>query len=240
MKIQQYGKVYSEEEITLFKILNSPKKIQDFLNSLKFNFEQGGETCMSPRLVIRNKKAHCMEGAMFAAAVLEFHGYKPLVLDLRSVKPGDDDHIVALFKQFDCWGALSKTNHGVLRYREPIYKTVRELAMSYFHEYFLNNGKKTLREYSKVFNLRFFDKYPSLILPAHGGGSAVSLPPGGGGLGRGGNWRTSGKDLFEIPQYLDKIKHYKILSSAQIKNLRKADGIEIKVGKIVDWKNKYK
>ncbi len=199
---------YSSKEIKLFKKLESPKKIQDFLNGLKFNFEKKGETCYSPRLVIKHQKAHCMEGAMFAAAVLEFHGAKPLVMDLRSIKPQDDDHVVAVFKHFDCFGALSKTNHGVLRYREPIYKTLRELVMSYFHEYFLNTGEKTLREYSDLVDLNFFGYL---------------------------NWQTSTEHLFAIPEKLDKIKHYKILTSAQIKNLRKADSIEIKTGKIVEW-----
>ena len=199
---------HSKSEIKLFRRLNTPKKIQDYVNSLDFNFEEDGDWCMSPREVIKNQKANCLEGAMFAAAVLEFHGGKPFVLDLRSVKkPYDDDHVVAVFKKFGCLGAVSKTNHGVLRYREPIYKTVRELSLSYFHEYFLNDGRKTLREYSEVFDLNYFNKL---------------------------NWRTTSESLLEISFYLDKIKHHKILSPAQIKNLRKADKIEIEAGKLVE------
>ena len=200
---------YTPSEIKLFKKLNSPQKIQDFLNTLKFNFEKNGETCLSPRFVLKTKKAHCMEGAMLAAAILEFHGHKPLVMDLRSVKPHDDDHVVAVFEQFGCFGAISKTNHAVLRYREPIYKTIRELALSYFHEYFLNNGKKTLREYSDLLDLNYFNKL---------------------------DWRVANANLFKIPHYLDKIKHNKILSDQQRRNLRKADDIEIEAGKIVEWK----
>mgnify|MGYP003394619740 CR=1 FL=1 len=199
---------YSSGEIQFLKNLNSPQKIQDYLNTLEFNFEQRGETCYSPRNVIKHKKAHCMEGAMFAAAVLEFHGAKSMVLDLRS-ESHDFDHVVAVFKQFGFFGAISKTNHAVLRYREPIYASVRELAMSYFHEYFDKKGKKTLREYSEPFDLRYFDFL---------------------------DWRTTEKHLFAIPEYLDKIKHFIILSSAQIKNLRKADKIEIKAGELVEWK----
>jgi hypothetical protein len=202
---------YTKEEIIIFKKLNTPAKIQDYLNSLPFNFEKNSMTCMSPRRIIRTKTAHCMEGAIFAAAALEFHGNKPLVLDLRSTeKPYDFDHVVAIFKQFGCFGMISKTNHVVLRYREPIYKTIRELVMSCFHEYFLNkNGQKTLREYSKIMDLNYFNKI---------------------------DWRTTEKDLFEIPEYLDGIKHYPILSKEQIKNLRKADKIEIEAGKIVEYK----
>jgi hypothetical protein len=223
-------KLYSSQEVQLFKRLNTPSKVQDYLNSLKFNFEKNGETCMSPRFVIKNKTAHCMEGAMLAAAILEFHGYKPWVIDLRSIKPGDDDHVVAVFKQFSYYGAISKTNHAVLRYREPIYKTVRELVLSYFHEYFLKDGRKTLREYSDIFDLSFFDKIGNLHpLP--------NPPPSlhrGEGIRQ--DWRTSEENIFEIPAALDKIKHYKILSSAQIKNLRKADKIEIKAGEMVEWR----
>ncbi|MEQ1561715.1 MAG: hypothetical protein ABL899_03295, partial [Nitrospira sp.] len=121
----------------------------------------------------------------------------------------DYDHVVSVFRIDGFFGAISKTNHGVLRYREPVYKTVRELAMSYFHEYFLNNGQKTLREYSDPFDLNYFNKI---------------------------NWRTSEKDLSEIHEHLDKIKHHKILSQKQIKNLRKADKIEIEAGKLVEYK----
>ncbi|HYV33834.1 MAG TPA: hypothetical protein VE973_03220 [Candidatus Limnocylindria bacterium] len=237
-------KIYTKQEINLFIKLNSPKKIQDYLNGLKFNFEKNGETCKSARFVIKTKSAHCMEGAMFAAAALEFNGHKPLIMDLRSVKH-DFDHVVAVFKQFGYFGAISKTNHAVLRYREPVYKSIRELALSYFHEYFLNNGKKTLREYSDVFDLRYFDK--SARLHPHPrrrqgyGGQAVPLPLVRFNTRRGegvkfSNWRTSEKQLFDIPHYLDKIKHYKILSLAQSKNLRLADEIEIKAGKLVEWK----
>ena len=165
---------------------------------------------MSPRFVIKRKKAHCMEGAMLAAAALELNGTKPQVMDLRSSK-GDFDHVVTVFKQFGCFGAISKTNHAVLRYREPVYRTIRELALSYFHEYFLNNGKKTLREYSGLFNLTQFNKL---------------------------DWRTSAKNLFQIPRGLDKVKHYKILTPAQIKNLRLAEKIEIQAGKLVEWKKR--
>jgi hypothetical protein len=201
---------YTKEEKFIFKKLNTPAKIQDYLNSIPFNFEEFGDTFMSPRRVIQNKKAHCMEGAMFASATLEFHGYKPLVFDLRSVKkPYDFDHVLAVWKQDGFWGAISKTNHGVLRYREPIYKTLRELALSYFHEYFLDTGEKTLREYSIPLNLNQFNKI---------------------------NWRTADEELWDVPIALDKIKHYRILNKKQEKTLRKADKIEIEVGKIVEYK----
>jgi len=204
---------YTKTEEKLFKKLNTPAKIQDFLNKIPFNFEKKGETCMSPRNVLLENKAHCMEGALLASAILEHHGFKPLVLDLRSSKkPFDYDHVVVVWNEDGFYGAISKTNHGVLRYREPVYKSIRELVMSYFHEYFLNNnGLKTLREYSDPFDLNHFNKI---------------------------NWRTSEVDLFEIPEYLDKITHHQILTKKQIKNLRKADKIEIEMGKIKEYDQK--
>ncbi len=198
---------YTKEEQSLFRKLNSPAKIQDYLNTLTFNFSDK-YIYHSPRWVIQNQKADCVEGAIFAAAALECNGFEPLVLDLRCApKVGDYDHVIAVFKQFGCFGAISKTNHGVLRYREPIYKTIRELALSFFHEYFLDTGKKTLREYSKPLNLSHFNKLA---------------------------WRTTEKDISPIAEYLDTVKHYLILNTQQIKNLRKADKIEIKMGKIVE------
>ncbi len=203
------NKNYTKEETACFKKLYSPQKIQDFLNTIPFNFLVRGVT-LSPRMVLKKNTADCFEGAVFAAAVLEFHGYTPLILDLRSVKkPYDYDHVVAVWKQYGCFGAISKTNHAVLRYREPVYKTVRELVMSYFHEYFLNTGAKTLREYSDPFNLNHFNKI---------------------------QWQTTDKDISEISEYLDTIRHHSILSLDQIKNLRKADNIEIEAGKICEYK----
>lgn len=220
-----FGK-FDQNEIKFFKKLNSTKKIQDYLNTLKINFEEKGETCHSPRFVIKKKMAHCMEGALFAAAALEFHGHQPLVMDLRSADH-DFDHVVTVFKQFGCFGAISKTNHAVLRYREPIYRSIRELVLSCFHEYFDDRGRKTLREYSRLFDLRYFDIHPLTFNPS----------PSGRGEGVRVNWRISAQNLFAIPDYLDKIRHYKILSTKQIRNLRKADLIEIKAGKLVEYKN---
>lgn len=202
--------MYTQAEEKFFKKLSSPQKIQDYLNTLKFNFEKRGETCMSPRRVIQRKTAHCMEGAMLAAAALEYHGAKPLVVDLRAKRP-DVDHIVTLFKFRGFWGGITKTNHAVLRYREPVYKTIHELAISFFHEYFDGKGFKTLREYSVPINLNKFNKY---------------------------NWRTSDEELFAIPKAIDAAKHYTLLSSFQLKNLRTADKIEIKAGKLVEWQER--
>jgi len=201
---------FTKKEIALIKKINTPAKVQDFLNSLRFNFEKDGrETIKSPIRVLREKNAHCLEGAILGAYVLSLHGHKPLILHLQTTK-GDFDHIIALFKEDGLWGALSKTNHGVLRYREPVYKNIRELVMSYFHEYFLDDGKKTLRRYSKPLNLNVFEK----------------------------NWMLEEKDLWDIDEELDRIKHYDIAPKKVFKKLRKADKIEIEMGKIIEWKKK--
>ena len=196
---------FTKKEKTLLKKLNTPAKIQDFLNGLKFNFEQKGETLKSPILTLRARKAHCFEGAMLGAYILSLHGFMPYLMYLKAIK-GDYDHVIVPFKVNGFWGALSKTNHAVLRYREPIYKNIRELALSYFHEYFLNNGQKTLRQYSALLNLNTFKK----------------------------DWVAMAGNLWYIDKKLDKVKHYDIFPKSYIKKLRKADKVEIKAGKIVE------
>jgi len=193
----------AKKELSFLKSLNTPKKIQDFLEKLKTNFED--DTCFSPRTVLKKRKAHCMEAAMLAAAALRINGKKPLVVDLTTTND-DEDHVIAVFRQNKCWGAISKSNHSVLRYRDPIYRSIRELVMSYFNEYYKDNGKKTLRSYSDPVNLSRFDKL---------------------------SWMASEKDVWQIPTYLAEVKHIPLLSRNQIAGLRKADKIEIKAGKIV-------
>jgi hypothetical protein len=198
---------FTKAEISLLKKINTPAKVQDYLNTLRFNFETDGiDTLKSPFRVIREGNAHCIEGAVCGAYMLAQHGYKPLILHLKAIK-GDFDHVIALFQEDGYWGALSKTNHAVLRYREPVYKTVRELVMSYFHEYFLNsNGKKTLRAYSVPLNLNIFEK----------------------------GWETEEGDLFGIDEELDHIKHYDIAPKSILKKLRPAEEIERKAGSVVE------
>lgn len=202
---------FNQEELRVLKKLTTPAKIQDFVNALAPNFEERGDTLMSPRRVLREGKAHCMEGALLAAAALWIGNAKPLILDLKTV-PADDYHVVALFRKHGRWGAISKTNHAVLRYREPVYKSIRELAMSYFHEYFLNkNGKKTLRSFSRPLDLSRY-------------------------LKRG--WTTDEEDLWYIYDALDKTPHEQVLTKSMVAELRKADPIEIEAGKLVEKRKK--
>jgi hypothetical protein len=200
-------KLTTEEEKILRK-LNTPRKIQDFLNKLEINFEEKGETCMSPRRVLRERKAHCIEGALLAYLCLKLAGRKVWLVDLKTTRD-DFEHVLCVFKKDGKFGAISKTNHAVLRYREPIYNSVRELVMSFFHEYTDNKGRKTLRSFSVPVDLKRF----------------------------GDDWTTSEEELWQIHDYLDKVRHFKILTRKQISRLRKADKIEIEAGKIVDFKN---
>ncbi len=199
----------NEKELKILKSLNTPRKIQDFLNKIPINFEEDGDTCFSPRMVLKNWKAHCMEGAVFAAAALGVNGEKPLVIDMNATK-SDDDHVICIFKKHGLWGAIGKTNHAVLRYREPIYKSIRELVMSFFHEYFDNKGRKNLRSYSVPVDLSKLDHL---------------------------NWMASKEDIWFVHDYIDKAKHFPILDKKQISGLREADDIEIEAGKLVEWKN---
>lgn len=198
-------------EVSKLKKLNTPAKIQDFLNSIPINFEgiDSGEIhgVRSPVRVLRDNSAHCFEGAILGAYILSLHGFPPLIMHLKSSRR-DWDHIVTPFKIDGYWGALSKTNHAVLRYREPVYRNIRELAMSYFHEYFLDDGRKTLTSYSIPLDLNIFED----------------------------TWPYEEGDLWGIDDELDRIRHLEIAPAKSMKKLRLADKIEIEAGKIVEWK----
>jgi hypothetical protein len=188
--------------------LSTPERIQNFLDRLPINFEKKGETHYSPRMVLREKKAHCIEGALLAAAALMYHGEKPLLLDLKT-RYADDEHVVTLFKCHGYWGAISKTNHAVVRYRDPIYKTVRELALSYFHEYFRDSdGVKTLISYSKPFDLRTMRT----------------------------NWVTSEEHLWHLDDVLNLLPHYPLVPTINMKVLRTATRFERDVLNVCEWK----
>ena len=196
------------EELALFGSLNTPEKIYDFIVGIPNNFEDDGiDTCRSPRQVLKVNKCHCIEAAILAAAMLRVNGYPPLILDLTAT-PDDFDHVITVYQKEGKWGAISKANHYSLRYREPVYESIRELAMSYFHEYFNASGKKTLRSYSDPVDLTLFDPI---------------------------NWMATEKELWAIASFLDKVPHHQILTKSQIANLRDADEIEKKASEIVEY-----
>ncbi len=197
----------SDKEYRTLRALNTPQKIQDFLDTLPINHEKQGETCLSPRRVLRERKAHCLEGALLAAVALWIHGEKPLVMNFKTTKD-DEDHAVTLFRRNGLWGALSKTNHAMLRYRDPAYRTVRELAMSYFHEYYmLEDGKKTLRAYSAPVNVKRF-------------GTA---------------WITAEDNVWTVADALADAPHTPLLTPAALRTLRPATRFERTAFKATEW-----
>jgi hypothetical protein len=194
-------------EFALLQRLSTPQKIQSFVNAIPINHELGGETIHSVRSVIRHRRAHCIEGAMFAACALWVHGEPPLVMHL-DCSLSDYPHVVALFRRGVHWGAISKTNGAVLRYRDPIYRSLRELALSYFHEYTDRRGCKTLRSFSVAFDMRRID--PKL-------------------------WVTNGDDCQEIEDLLAGLRHYRLISVRQERLLARRDPFERKASKLIEY-----
>jgi hypothetical protein len=187
--------VFSASERSLLKNFRGPQSVQRFLDiEVAYNKEPGGPTCRSPRAVLRERVAHCMEGALFAAAALRFQGHPPLLLDLEAVR--DDDHVLALFREHGHWGAIAKSNYSGLRFREPVYRTLRELVLSYFEHYYNLKGEKTLRAYSRPVRLTRFDR-----------------------LG----WMTSASDVWVIPEYLCEIRHVPLLPDGMDRRLSRMD-----------------
>ena len=198
-------------EFVVLKRLSTPEKIQDFLYALRANFEIGGQTCLSVREVLRRRRAHCIEGAMLAACALWVHGEPPLLMDMRAER--DYDHVVALFRRGGCWGAISKTNPPVLRWRDPVYRSLRELAMSYVHEYANNRGQKTLRSYSRPFDLRRLE--PEV-------------------------WITSEKNCWDVGEAVDEIRHYPLVTKRQARKLRLRDAMERRADALLEHRRPRK
>ena len=190
--------IWIKEEISFLKTLIDPDKIQAFLDSIDYNPES---VCRSPRWVIRKKSAHCFEGALFAAAALEFIGFKPLIIDMKSYN--DDDHVIAVFKVDNHWGAVAKSNFTSLRYREPVYRSLRELVMSYFDFYFNIAGDKSLRSYSLPLDLSIYNPL---------------------------KWKTTDDDLEYIGDKLEKLHHFPVIDKKMIKNLKRASDTMLKAG----------
>ncbi len=197
------------KEYTTLAQLTTPIKIQDFLDTFAFNWEKKGDMLMSPRRTLAAKKANCIEGAILAASALWINGERPLIMNVSpQLGKGDDDHVITLYRRGNRYGAISKTNHAVLRFRDPIYRTPRELVLSYFHEWFLNaTGKKLLECYSKPLDMRIF----------------------------GTEWLTAEKELWEVADALSVLPHYFLVPKGNWRYVRTADPMEIKAGKLIEW-----
>ena len=199
--------VLSPVERKILAKLNTAQKIQDYLDTLPINFELKCETYMSPRRVIREWTAHCFEGALLAAAAFLYHGKETYLLDLQTIAE-EEDHVVTLFRENGLWGAISKTNHSILRYRDPVYKSVRELAMSYFNEYLLDTGRKSMRNFSKPFDLKRYKPEA---------------------------WVTVENDLHWLVDALDSSHHFPIAPKNSLRKLKKASKVEVRAMNIEEW-----
>jgi len=195
------------EEYALLRRLDTPVKIQEFVHDLRQNFEVDGQSCRPVREVLRTRRAHCIEGAMLAAAALWVHGEPPLLLDMRAER--DFDHVITLFRRNGCWGAISKTNGIGLRGRDPVYRSLRELAMSYFHEYTNKLEHKTLREYSVPFDLRRME---------------TSL------------WVSGTKNCWDVGEKLDELRHFRLVNGRHLKAVTRRDPFERRLGGVLQYR----
>jgi hypothetical protein len=182
---------WTPAELRLMRGLKTPAGVQRYLDDMPYHL---AGTAWSPRRVLREKTSHCLEGAVFAAAALRVLGFPPLIFDLEADQ--DTDHVIAIFKSRGHWGAIAKSNFTGCRYREPVYRTLRELALSYFNIYFNLRGERTLRRYSRPVNLARFDR-----------------------LG----WMTTEKDIWFIAEYLCEIPHRALLKRGVVKDLTRVD-----------------
>jgi hypothetical protein len=189
---------WNKDEIKLLKTLNNPDKIQTFLDSIDYN---PNYECRSPRWVMKKRSAHCFEGSLFAAAALQFIGYKPLIVDMKAFN--DDDHVIAVFREDGYWGAVAKSNFTSLRFREPVYRSLRELIMSYFDFFFNINGEKSLRSYSLPFDLTSYNKR---------------------------NWATTDDDLEYIGDKIESLYHFPVVSEKMISKLSTASDSMLRAG----------
>lgn len=196
------------EEARLLRPLTTPWRIQQFLIALSANFEEQGDTLRSVRGVLRHRRAHCIEAALTAACALWLHGEPPLLMDL--VAKGDSDHVVAVFRRNGCWGAISKSNHVWLRWRDPVYRSLRELAMSYFHEYANDDRRKTLRTHSNAVDLRQFDID---------------------------DWVTNEDDCWDVGAALDDAPHHRLITPAQTRTLMPRDDMEMRADDLVQYES---
>ena len=191
---------FMPREWRALRVLGTPVGIQRALEAMPYHV---ATTAWSPRRVLGEGTAHCLEGAVFAAAALRVLGFAPLLLDLEAVQ--DTDHVLAVYRLRGHWGAIAKSNFSGLRFREPVYRSVRELVMSYFESYINLRGERTLRAYSRPINLARFDR-------THRG------------------WMTSEDDLWWIPDHLVRVPHARLLTAAMTRNLSRVDRRSLDAG----------
>jgi hypothetical protein len=189
---------FTPGELRKLRSLSTPAKIQNFLDKIPYHV---ASTAWSPRTVLREKSAHCLEGAIFAAAALRANGYPPFIVDLEAVN--DTDHVIAVYRQAGGWGAIASSNYASCRFRSPVYRSLRELALSYFEGYFNLRGDRSLRTFSKPINLKIFDKR---------------------------NWMTTDDPVWFIAEHLLEIPHTNLITPKMEKSLIRVDQRSFQAG----------
>jgi hypothetical protein len=185
-------------DVRLLRALRTPARIQQFIDGLTYQY---ANTAWSPARVLRERKGHCLEGALLAAAALRVHGHPPLLMDLEAVH--DDDHVVALYRDRGLWGAIAKSNFAGLRFRAPIYRTLRELALSYFDHYYNLRGERTLRAYAGPVHLERLDRQ---------------------------GWMTSEEDVWCVPELLIAARHHPLFPHRVARELPRLDRRSFEAG----------
>ncbi|HEX3571321.1 MAG TPA: hypothetical protein VHU44_10905 [Acidobacteriaceae bacterium] len=189
----------SPKDLRTLRSLNTPPRIQKFIDALTYQY---ADTAGSPQRVLRERRGHCLEGALLAAAALRVNGYPPLVMDLESVR--DDDHVIALYRQNGLWGGIAKSNYAGLRFRAPVYRTLRELALSYFEHYYNLLGERTLRAYSVPVNLARLDAQ---------------------------RWMSSEDEVWCVPEALIAARHFPLFPDKVARSLPRLDRRSFEAGK---------
>ncbi len=182
---------FSPKELRKLRSLKDPHGIQKLLDAMPYHL---ADTAWSPRQVLAENTSHCLEGAIFAAAALRANGFPPLIIDLEAEH--DTDHVIAVYQVDGLWGAVAKSNYTGCRYREPVYRTLRELALSYFNIYFNLRRERTLRRFSRPVNLARFDRL---------------------------EWMTTEKPIWFIVYYLLEISHTSLFPRRVVRRLHRVD-----------------
>ena len=198
--VRQFDQSLTPQELSLMDSLRTPARVQAFLDETRY---PGGDENRSPLEVLRQCQAHCLDGGLFAAAALRRIGFPPLIVDLQPDPGMDDDHVLAVYKTDNCWGAVAKSNYSGLRFREPVYHSLRELVMSYFEDFFNVRGVKTLRYYTRPVNLKRYDRV---------------------------DWMNTSAGVDWIEVYLKSVKLVPLLTSAQAARLSPMDQRSIAAG----------
>jgi len=193
----------SPENFRALRALKTPARIQKFIDALPYQY---ANTALSPQSALRERKGHCLEGALLAAAALRLNGHPPLLMDLEAVH--DDDHVLAIYREGGLWGSIAKSNFAGLRFRAPVYRTLRELALSYFEHYYNLRGERTLRSYSVPVDLTRLDSQ---------------------------HWMTSEEDVWCVPEYLIAARHFPLLPDKVARALPRLDRRSFEAG-MHGWK----